>query len=232
MAILSSDQVKMTSILEKAIAIIAPHRCVCCGNYNNILCVGIYGLPRPAYAVCVFCARPTVDWQVCAMCSPLAGLTYLWPFAEYSGVIEEVIKRYKFAHARAAARPLAACISVALPYLPTEWVIAWIPTAAPRVRQRGYDQARLLANEVARLRQLECVDLLARQSNARQVGASREVRHAQARQFFGVTQQVRGKRILLIDDVCTTGATLAAAANSLRHAGAVEVVAAVIAWRR
>ena len=231
MAILSSDQVKMTSLLEKIVAIIAPHRCIVCGNYDNILCIScLHDIPRLEVSCCVLCGKPTVDWRVCIACEPRAKLMRIWPFAEYTGITEAVIKRFKFAHARAAADPLAICIDMTLPYLEPGWLVVSIPTAAVRVRQRGYDQAALLAHALAKKRGLAYASVLNRRHNMRQLGASRVARRAQASQMF-TAQSVRGKKVLLVDDVCTTGATLQAAAVALKKAGAAEVSATVVAWK-
>ena len=228
MAILSSDHVKMTSILEKVVAIIAPHRCIICGDYNNMLCkTCVYDAPAIEVVQCVLCGKPTVDWRVCAPCAPL---TYIWPFAAYEEPVKTVIAALKFKHARAAAEPLAACLDRVLPYLDDSWVIVPIPTASARIRQRGYDQAKLLARALAAKRKIPCQYLLTRQSDARQVGANRQTRQAQADHLFTAVAAT-GKKVLLIDDVCTTGATLKAAATALRTVGAQEVAAAVVAWK-
>lgn len=95
----------MTSLLEKTVAIIAPHRCVVCGNYNNILCkTCTYDVPVIEVSYCVLCGKPATDWRICPACGPL---TYIWPFAAYDGHVKALIKALKFEHVRAAAGPLA-----------------------------------------------------------------------------------------------------------------------------
>lgn len=121
-------------------------------------------------------------------------------------------------------------MSRTLPYLDETWVIVPIPTAPARIRTRGYDQALLLARALAATRKLPYRRLLTRQSSARQLGANRRTRQAQAAHLF-TAADATGKKILLVDDVCTTGATLKAAATALRQAGATEVAAAVAAWK-
>jgi ComF family protein len=228
MAILSSDQVKMTSLLEKIVAIIAPHRCIVCGNYDNALCAACSdNVLRLEAPVCVLCGRPTPDWRTCAMCH--SSLSYVWPLASYQGEVKALLHAYKFEHVRALAEPLAACLDTALPYLDSSWTVVAIPTAPARVRQRGYDQAVLLARELAKKRGLAYRQLLVRQTAARQVGATRKTRQKQAAELFAA-RTTQG-RVLLVDDVCTTGATLQAAALALKKAGATEVAAVVVAWK-
>lgn len=224
----------MTSIIEKTVALIAPHRCIICGVYNNIACSGcLNGLPGFTQSLCLLCGRPNDDWQPCSSCRPRTELSFMWAHAEYNGTLEALIKEFKFNFIREAARPLANLLHARLPQL-DGWQIAFVPTASPRVRWRGYDQAEQLARELARLRERPLVKgVLVRNHNKRQVGASRRERQVQANSLFAASKadRIKGKKILIIDDVCTTGATLLAAADSLSKAGAGQVAAAVVAWQ-
>jgi ComF family protein len=113
----------------------------------------------------------------------------------------------------------------------TDMMLVHVPTAAVRVRQRGYDQAELLTRELSRLTGLPQRYLLARSGSSRQVGASRAERVLHLSDAFRVRRPelVAGKRILLVDDVLTTGATIEAAARTLKKAGAARVDAIVFA---
>ena len=105
------------------------------------------------------------------------------------------------------------------------------PTATSRVRQRGYDQAKLLARALARQAGLPYLDCLARVGQTHQVGATREQRLRQLQAAFRVRRPnaVRSAYLLLVDDVSTTGATLELAATILKSAGARRVDAIVFA---
>ena len=113
--------------------------------------------------------------------------------------------------------------------VPTPVVVTWAPTGLQRRRQRGFDQAELLARAVARRALLGCVPLLARLPGPPQVGrtAGERRRHP----GFRVTGSVP-PAVLVVDDVATTGATLVAAARALRLAGALEVHGLVVAQAR
>jgi len=229
MAILSSGPVKMTSLLEKTVAIIAPHRCILCGNYNNIVCFEcVKGLPRIAEPLCIFCGKSTAKWRPCAGCAPKTALNRVWVHSFYNGVVAELIHRFKFDHARDAYKPLAQLITTPLPDL-ADLTVVPVPTVAPHIRQRSYDHTRLIAKEVARLTKLPLANALERTQNAQQIGRTRAERQEIA-ESIGVCN-TPPTRILLIDDVCTTGATLQACAAALKKAGAIEVVAAVVAWQ-
>lgn len=235
MAILYSRQVKMTALLEKIISIIAPHTCIVCSNEDNILCdaclPGAFLAPESA---CVLCEKPTVNWQICAKCRRRSALNSVYVVAEYDSVAAELLKRYKFERAKAAYAPLAKAMAMALPYIEPSSLVVPLPTAAVRVRQRGYDQSVLLARKLAGLCGLKPRLVLKRLSTARQVGANRKDRQAQAQTAYALmnAEKVQGKTIWLVDDICTTGASLNASATLMRKAGAKEVNAVVVAWQR
>jgi predicted amidophosphoribosyltransferase len=105
-------------------------------------------------------------------------------------------------------------------------VVTWAPTAGPRRRMRGYDQAELLARAVARRGGLPVAALLRRCPGPAQAGRAAGDRWAHP----GFVALRRTERpVLLVDDVATTGATLSAAARALRAAGAPEVHGLVVA---
>lgn len=106
--------------------------------------------------------------------------------------------------------------------------VTWAPTSARRRRRRGFDQAELVARQVALQLGLRPRRLLERDGDdATQTGASRLDRLAGP--SFRVRPDVRGRRVLVIDDVVTTGATLRSAAGALERAGATSVVRAAVA---
>jgi predicted amidophosphoribosyltransferase len=105
-------------------------------------------------------------------------------------------------------------------------VVTWAPTVRRRVRRRGFDQARLLARAVARELGVSARRLLVRADGPSQTGRSRLARLAGPR--FRPVGRPRG-RVLLVDDVITTGATLSAAAEVLLASGSGAVVGLVAA---
>jgi ComF family protein len=231
MAILSSDQVKMTSVLEKIVDIIAPHRCIICSNYNNVVCEScVRTLSGKLQPFCVFCGGESYNWQPCNSCSPATALTHAYVCASYSGQVKELIRRFKFEHARDAYKPVAALLVSPLPAFNDEWAVVPVPTVSAHIRERSYDHTLLIAKQVAKALNMPLERPLERSKNVRQVGADRKARLAVA-ESIAVRRPLAAKRILLIDDVCTTGATLNACAQRLVALGVVEVRAAVAAWQ-
>lgn len=140
----------------------------------------------------------------------------------------------KFNRKRAYAREFGVLFDSMLPYLLPETIIMSAPTASSRIRQRGFDQALLIAESFAKKRQLQLRPLLYRATQVDQIGKNRQQRHKQMHDSLRLRKPewIKGKTILLIDDVLTTGATLEAAATLLRKNGAAHVDSAVIARHR
>jgi predicted amidophosphoribosyltransferase len=108
-------------------------------------------------------------------------------------------------------------------------VVTWIPTTAARRRDRGFDQAELLARAVGRRVGVPVRPLLRRIDGHAQTGRDAQARRA-GPQFAARRRRAVGTSVVLIDDIGTTGATLLAAARVLTQAGWAEVHARPAAW--
>jgi ComF family protein len=218
------------NFLEFVLSGLAPHECVGCKKEGRLLCAAcLDGLP-PLPSRCYRCNRATKDFRTCPACRKQSRLTQVWAVTPYTGPAKLLIRKLKFERARAGALDVALAISRQLPD-GQAWVITAVPTATSRVRLRGYDQAQLIAREIARLRGCAYAPLLGRLGQERQVGRSRSQRKQQLKGLFRPRQHLvlQNRHVLLIDDVLTTGASIEAAADTLRTAGAQRVSAAVFA---
>ena len=156
----------------------------------------------------------------------------------YRGRTAEGIKRYKFQRVRACADPfgtlMAQCLQEHLPQGAD--LVTWAPLSRKRRRERGFDQAELLARRVGALRGLPCVPTLEKRRHTRpQSGLSGDgERRANAQGVYGLLPgaALEGKAVVLVDDVVTSGATLAQCALLLREAGARAVYGLTLAQAR
>jgi ComF family protein len=155
----------------------------------------------------------------------------------FQGPLREAVHRLKYESDTPLARVLAGLISDALER-DDSWVaedgeppvIVPVPLHASRKRQRGYNQAELLARELARLTGWQLRRELVRvKSTTSQVGLHADDRQANVFEAFEWQGPDAPPRVLLVDDVCTTGATLSECAAALMSAGVDHVSAATVA---
>lgn len=220
------------NILEHAVRLFAPHTCLGCSREEDrLLCEACAQSLAPVPSRCYRCKAVTQDYRVCQGCRPRTPLFQVVAYTYHKDIAKEFVHRMKYERAQAGIQEAAALLAPLLDCLPPDTVLAHVPTATSRVRQRGYDHAQLLARALSRTSTLPVATFLNRIGQAHQVGASRAERLRQLQGAFRPvhTDTIRGKHIILVDDVLTTGATLETAARVLKRAGARAVSAIVFA---
>ena len=213
--------------------------CGCCKN--NIL--------NGRVRVCPMCKRRLeAGERVCAECE--LGFERLEVVGWREGVLKEMIEEYKYRGVRELAGSLAELVvgvmregeggaddeqgrAVEQGGERERVVVVPLPTIGRHVRQRGLDHTGRLAREVARRMGWECRRVLGRAKDTVQVGAKKAVREEQAKRAYEVSGKVEaGEVYLLVDDVWTTGASMRAAAEVMRAAGATRLMGVVLATGR
>ena len=187
-------------------------------TYNALYCPAC-GARRPAYNPChreaIYLLAPA-----CAYSGPIVSLIHAYKYA-YVRDIEKILSALAIAHLSSLAMPLNAYTIVPIPLFPS------------RQRRRGFNQSLLIAQRIADHFHIPCQELLAR-TKATQPQARQQNAHTRAANVAGCFSlvpgaSVAGKKILLVDDVSTSGATLHEASAVLAAHGAQHIIAAVIA---
>jgi ComF family protein len=202
--------------LELASSFLAPPRCAACDVRVSMLA-----------AFCAQCAR-TAEGAPCDNPQELAAFAY-------GGAISSAIGRFKYDPRPDLARPLGDLLWRAIERHARELsgaVVVPVPLHRARLAERGFNQSALLAHRVSRRLGAPLRPALARvRDTPQQTTLDKEARIANVAGAFRVRRPsyVEGLAVLVIDDVCTTGATLAECARVLRQAGARSVTSAVVA---
>lgn len=153
------------------------------------------------------------------------GFDEAFCYGAYEGTLRKLIHLFKYGGMRALDKPLAGFLVRALPRERRFDAVIPVPLHWRRRWQRGFNQSELLARIIARKRSIPLLKALRRTSATRaQAGLSNAQRRDNVAGVFGARRRLSGMRVLLIDDVMTTGATLGSCARVLKRAGAKSVV--------
>lgn len=225
-------------LIDQVLSAIAPVQCVACGRDGHALCLSCAGNIEQLPPRCAGCKALSDGFRTCSSCRWL-GIHSVFVATRYEGVAEKLVHMYKFTCVRQTVTPVVAIMHGADTRFSGEVIFCPLPTANPRIRLRGFDHAMLMTREYWRGLPSEerarssVKALLRRTTNTRQLGSSRTQRIQQAKDAFELkdASMVGGRSIVLVDDVVTTGASLAGAAAALKAAGAKRIYAVVFAQK-
>lgn len=200
------------SFFHQVFDLVFPPRCVGCGRVDTVWCE--------------HCIADLADVPLKMRTARLKGVD-MATTGIHRGKLQQAVQALKYDDVIELAEPLGARLSAALNTL--AWspdIVIPIPLHRERLQERGYNQSYLLAEQVAAARGIPCLpDAARRERYTRpQVGLSRDERLLNvSNAFIADAAQCRNQKVLIVDDVLTTGATLSACASAVLAAGAAQV---------
>ena len=205
---------------EIALDILFPRYCVGCGKEGSFICDScLRSQPLIMPPVCPLCGRPQASGILCSDCirwkAEIDGIRS--PF-RFEGVIQQAVYQLKYRNLRSIAPMLAGFLNDYTKINPIQGnVLVPVPLHKSRIRERGYNQSTLLAKELAKVSGMPVI-------HNSLVKHAKSLRKKNVLGIFSVCDgRLKGKAVILVDDVSTSGATLDACAGVLKKAGAVSV---------
>ena len=200
------------TIIKSILDILAPNYCLSCGRVGSILCVR--------------CKKDKLKLEP-------GIINGVWFLGKRTGVLRDLIDKYKFQGEREAGELLAELMAENLPVkVSKNIVVVPLPTIDKHVRARGLDHTVLLAKHLTRYRGWRVQNLLVRANDTVQVGADERTRIKQAERAYKINENLKVNpetHYLLIDDILTTGSSIMSAQRVLAGAGAKKIDLAVLA---
>ncbi len=210
-----------------------PTRCAVCDAPGRTLCESC--ARNLAYIdwnrACPRCGAPFGTVQCCE-CNPVmlsAAERQELPFerlvsaVSYNDAAKAIASTFKDKGERRLAQDMACAMSRCIPpeWLTQNAVITFVPASKAAFRKRGFDHAELLCKALAEILEIECTSLLARPRSFDQRALSRKQRAENMKGRLELLPEVEvAQNVIVVDDVCTTGATLFAACDALAQGGA------------
>ena len=236
------------SFLHKALNLLFPSPCASCqvplwDDHVPFFCQTCWARLVPISGPCCpHCGSPfaspvALQHSPTHECGPCRtrppAFTQAWSLFPYQSPLKEAITLFKYRGKRSLTKPLLQAMVPTLPIFPAIDVLMPVPLHPQRLREREYNQSLLLAHGLSQHLKiplsLSC--LLRIRSTVPQTSLSKKERQTNLRRAFAVDKasRITGKRILLIDDVFTTGTTLHECAKALRKAGSGPVYGLTLA---
>ena len=226
---------QLSAVGQRALELLFPPRCLGCDTEGSYVCPECAAsLPRLMPPFCHRCARSIASGNLCGQCANFA-LAVDGIRAPYlmEGTVQKAVHALKYRNLRAAAPTLASLIVSWMEHNPVPGdTLVPVPLHNRRLRQRGYNQSTLLAQEISRLTGMPVAsEVLVRiRDTAPQVAMhGREERLRNVEGSFACSVSLAGQKLVLVDDVATTGSTLSACAIALKARGAASVWGLVLA---
>jgi len=220
-----------------------PKFCISCGKEGSYLCQDCFSLiDILERQYCPFCSRPkiVIDGKTCNFCKRSKSLNGLYCAASYNNfIVKKLINQFKYEpYIKELSKPLSSLIVAHLINLDKvenfqDYILVPIPLHKKKLKKRGFNQAGEVAKELSRILKIPFFDdiLIKIKQTTAQMELKKEEREKNIKGIFLCQKPeiIQRKKILLVDDVFTTGSTMEESALILKRAGAKEVWGIVVA---
>ena len=213
-------------IIDAVLNLLYPRRCAFC-----------HKLIEDGDLICRECRRKYTRSDAIDQKMKVTGTAGCYAPLFYEGDVRSSLLRYKFQGQHAYAAVYGEFLSKCIDENKISCdIITWVPLSRQRLRSRGYDQAKLLGEEIAQRTGFAIAPLLKKVRNTQAQSRTGDAvsRRANIKDAYTAinADQMIGKSVLLVDDIVTTGATLAECAKTLKAAGAGEILCLAVAKKR
>ncbi|MBZ9578319.1 ComF family protein [Patescibacteria group bacterium] len=231
----------MEKIKKFLLDILFPRSCFSCGRGGSYLCEDCQSiLEISQYQYCL-CKKPKrlLEGEKCPECQPKILSTLYFALSYQNPLIKELIQKFKYnPFIKELAKPLASLIITHFQLLNNKpnfsnFILIPIPLNEKRLRWRGFNQTTEISKELSKILEIPLVlnCLIKIKETLPQVKLSERERKENVKETFSCQNQnkIFEKRILLVDDIYTSGATMEEAARVLKKSGAKEIQGVVVA---
>lgn len=211
-----------------------PNACICCGEVGRALCFECQQSFSPAQLRCLACGRYNPFGLYCASCKRKHWPDRVVACFAYNSPVKELLHQFKYEDVFLLYKPLAKQLASRIFQIRNyqQFAVTFIPLSSNRYRWRGYNQAELLAREAAATCRLPVVDTLRRSRfyESQVKSQTKRSRKQNVKGAFEIKEKASvPKKVILIDDIVTTGATVEEATRVLKRAGVKEVIVIAVA---
>lgn len=230
--------IRQNALIARLLNILYPSQCPMCGTSSDVfnlspICSSCWsGIRRYRGPSCKVCALPFVSEhsKVCGQClKKTPPFSKVITYGLYEDILAEAINQLKFHGIKRISKTLGRLLlSLDLPE--TEGIVP-VPVTIKRLRERGFNQSLLIARVIEKESKVPLLmdTLLKKKETPPQIGLSAKERLLNLKNAFEVKGNIKGLRLLLVDDVMTTGATVTECSKVLMKAGAEEVIVLTLA---
>ncbi len=211
--------------------LIFPKICVGCGREGEYICSICQARMQKPVLICPMCGKQSLDGWVHPRCKRPEGIDRLIIGLEYHGVVQSCLKKVKYKSSWDIVEYLFTLADFEPAY---DSIVVDVPMWRGKERERGFNQASVLSSLFAKKYQLPNISALVRvKSTSPMFGLSKQERQVNIKGAFGVIDDAKtmlvDQKVVLVDDVWTTGSTMRECAQALKRVGAREICALALA---